>query len=116
MDYRRRSDDGASPGPADGRGNHGGRRRRLAETLLAAVHQACDLGELDTARGLLALAEDVSARRGMSWELGRRRVIENLVFAHERLWQLRRSVAHAESFPVESFEFLRRQLYSPADD
>ena len=67
--------------------------RRLPERILVAAHQACDLGDLDVAAQLLTILETVigqtrgSARTPI--DPARRRVMESLIAAHQRLWHLR---------------------------
>ena len=68
--------------------------RRLPERILVAAHQACDLGDLDVAAQLLSILETVvghgKAGPGRATaEPGRRRVMESLIAAHQRLWHLR---------------------------
>ncbi len=70
-------------------------RRRLADRILTAVHAACDQGELDLADQLLRVLETLVVRRPQSPDGNRRRVLEALVAAHERLWQLRHPEAGA---------------------
>ena len=67
--------------------------RRLPERILVAAHQACDLGDLDVAAQLLSILETVVGHakghaRGAP-DPGRRRVMESLIAAHQRLWHLR---------------------------
>jgi len=63
--------------------------RRLADRLLVAFHAACDQGELETAGRLLPVLEALLRRPATPSDPYRRRSIEALVAAHERLWQLR---------------------------
>jgi hypothetical protein len=82
------------------------RSRRLHDTILVAVHRACDEGQLDIAARLLRLGEAVMATAP---EIGRRRQeMWTMIAAHERLWYLRHADAdllpddaHAEG-PVTS--------------
>ena len=67
-------------------------RRRLSDKILIAFHQACDQGDLVVAERLLSILDTRAramrlprAQRGSE----RRRIQENVVAAHERLWQLR---------------------------
>lgn len=65
------------------------RMRRLSDKILLAFDQACDQGNLDAAAALLQIAEDViitgrSAPPGQD----RRRTLQSLIAAHERLWSL----------------------------
>ncbi|MCO6419158.1 hypothetical protein JYK14_23785 [Siccirubricoccus sp. KC 17139] len=69
------------------------RSRRLPDTILAAVHRACDEGRLDLAGKLLAVGEEAMAAEA---DLRRRRQdIWGLIAAYERLWHLRQSAALA---------------------
>ena len=64
--------------------------RRLSDKVLIAFHHACDQGDLDVADMLLRVLETVIERRPTSPDTNRRRNMESLVAAHERLWHLRR--------------------------
>lgn len=68
-------------------------QRQLPERILVAVHQACDLLDLDVAGSLLQVLEVVLMQpqpglkqvpKGSS-----KRVIEGMIAAHARLWHLR---------------------------
>ena len=63
--------------------------RRLSDKILVAFHQACDTGELDIAEQLLRILEAMTSRKPVLADGNRRRNIESLVAAHERLWHLR---------------------------
>jgi hypothetical protein len=63
--------------------------RRLSDKILVAFHHACDAQDLQVAEQLLRTLENMLTRRGMPAEQNRRRAIESLVAAHERLWHLR---------------------------
>jgi hypothetical protein len=63
--------------------------RRLSDKILAAFHQACDLADLEVAEQLLHVLEVMLTRRPMPSDGSRRRSMEGLVAAHERLWHLR---------------------------
>ncbi len=63
--------------------------RRLADKILVAFHQACDLADYEVAAGLLRLLEVMVTRRPLPSDGSRRRSMESLVAAHERLWYLR---------------------------
>src|SRR4051812_38461235 len=63
------------------------RSRRLQDTILAAVHRACDDGQLELAGKLLRVGEESMAAEA---DLRRRRQdLWGLIAAHERLWYLR---------------------------
>lgn len=62
--------------------------RRLSDKILVAFHQACDQGDLEVAERLLHVLEMVVTRRSLTHG-NRRRNMESLVAAHERLWLLR---------------------------
>jgi hypothetical protein len=63
--------------------------RRLSDKILVAFHQACDQADLDVAEQLLNILEMMLTRRPLSPDAARRRNMESLVAAHERLWHLR---------------------------
>jgi hypothetical protein len=63
--------------------------RKLSDRLLMAFHQACDQDQIDVARQLLGIYEYMVTRRDPPPDSGRRRALEALVAAHERLWNLR---------------------------
>jgi hypothetical protein len=63
--------------------------RRLSDKILIAFHQACDQGDLEIAEQLLHVLEMMLGRRPLTPDGGRRRNMESLVAAHERLWHLR---------------------------
>ncbi|MFT8244276.1 hypothetical protein [Roseomonas sp. BN140053] len=68
--------------------------RRLSDKLLLAFHQACDQGEYDVARDLLDLVERLLNRAPPA--NNRRKNVEPLVAAHERLWMLRNAAETVE--------------------
>jgi hypothetical protein len=72
---------GSSSGPRHG--------RRLSDKILVAFHHACDAQDLVVAEQLLKTLESMLTRRGVPAEQNRRRALESLVAAHERLWHLR---------------------------
>lgn len=80
---------------ADGSGRDGAapglprHTRRLSDKVLVAFHHACDTSDLETAEQLLATLEMMLNRRTATPDSNRRRSIESLVAAHERLWHLR---------------------------
>ena len=74
-------DRGAPSGPRHG--------RRLSDKILVAFHHACDAQDLVVAEQLLKTLESMLTRRGVPPEQNRRRALESLVAAHERLWHLR---------------------------
>ena len=63
--------------------------RRLADRILTAVHTACDQGELEVAEQLLRVMDTLVAQRTHAADGNRRRLMEAVVAAHERLWHLR---------------------------
>lgn len=63
--------------------------RRLSDKVLIAFHQACDQGDLEVAEQLLRVLETMVIRRPNVPDVNRRKHIESLVAAHERLWVLR---------------------------
>lgn len=64
--------------------------RRLSDKILSAFHQACDQNDLEVAEQLLQVVETMLRRRDTSTDANRRRSLDSLVAAHERLWHLRR--------------------------
>ena len=63
--------------------------RRLSDKVLVAFHHACDTADLEIAEHLLNILEIMLTRRPIHADGNRRRSIEGLVAAHERLWHLR---------------------------
>ena len=63
--------------------------RRLPDKVLVAFHHACDTADLEVAEQLLRVLELMLTRRPASAETNRRRSMESLVAAYERLWHLR---------------------------
>ena len=63
--------------------------RRLPEKIMVAFHHACDIGDYEVAEYLLHVLELMLTRKPLPQQTGRRRNMEHLVAAHERLWQLR---------------------------
>jgi hypothetical protein len=76
-------EEGGRPGSAPRQG------RRLSDKILVAFHQACDQGDFEAAEQLLRVLEMMLTRRSVTPDANRRRNIETLVAAHERLWHLR---------------------------
>ena len=63
--------------------------RRLSDKILIAFHHACDQSDLEVAEQLLHVLEMMLTRRPLTPDGTRRRNMESLVAAHERLWHLR---------------------------
>lgn len=63
--------------------------RRLPDKILVAFHSACDQGDFEVAESLLQILELMLTRRPTPPGNTRRRNMESLVAAHERLWHLR---------------------------
>lgn len=84
-------DDDMAPGGEEGLRAGGVPRqgRRLSDKILVAFHQACDQSDFEVAEQLLRVLEMMLTRRAVSPDANRRRNIESLVAAHERLWHLR---------------------------
>jgi hypothetical protein len=72
-------------------GNVGAPRysRRLSDKVLIAFHHACDQADFEVAEQLLHILERMLRRRPLTPDGTRRRNMESLVAAHERLWHLR---------------------------
>jgi hypothetical protein len=62
--------------------------RRLSDKILIAFHQACDQHDFEVADELLRVLEMMLARVAEPAEGNRRRNVETLVAAYERLWHL----------------------------
>jgi hypothetical protein len=63
--------------------------RRLSDKILIAFHHACDQADFEVADQLLHILEMMLTRRPLTPDGTRRRNMESLVAAHERLWHLR---------------------------
>jgi hypothetical protein len=63
--------------------------RRLSDKILMAFHHACDQADYEIAEQLLHILENMLTRRTVPADVNRRKSIESLVAAHERLWHLR---------------------------
>lgn len=63
--------------------------RRLSDKILIAFHQACDQADLEVADQLLRILEMMVSRKPLTPDGSRRKNMESLVAAHERLWHLR---------------------------
>ena len=70
-------------------------QRQLPERILVAAHQACDVGEFETADRLLAALDAMLAQIAGPPSAAQRRVIEGMVAAYERLWHLKRGMGPA---------------------
>jgi hypothetical protein len=91
-----RSDEGTDAGVSDtdeiGRDSLGTApryTRRLSDKILIAFHHACDQADFEIADQLLRILEMLIMRRPLTADSNRRRSMESLVAAHERLWHLR---------------------------
>ena len=62
--------------------------RRLSDKIFIAFHHACDQSDFEVAEHLLGVLEMMLTRRPLSPAGNRRRNIESLVAAHERLWHI----------------------------
>ena len=67
--------------------------RRLSDKILIAFHHACDQADFEVAAQLLQVVETMLTRPSLTPNGNRRRNIESLVAAHERLWSLRHPAA-----------------------
>jgi hypothetical protein len=70
--------------------------RRLSDKILIAFHHACDQGDFEVAEQLLRVLDMMMTRRPVPPDANRRRNMESLVAAHERLWYLRHPQAQSE--------------------
>ena len=73
------------------RGTAGAARhtRRLSDKILIAFHHACDQSDFEVANDLLVILEKMLKRPSVGSDTNRRKSIESLIAAHERLWMLR---------------------------
>jgi hypothetical protein len=63
--------------------------RRLSDKILIAFHHACDQSDFAIAEQLLGVLENLLNRRPVNPDANRRRSMETLVAAYERLWHLK---------------------------
>ncbi|GBR04759.1 hypothetical protein [Acetobacter oeni] len=106
MNYSRRCDDLFLVGAVKTDPSRKVSVRKLSLRLLAAVHYACDIGELELAGKLLSLTEEAIACRHDVRIFSRRSIIDDVVSAYERLWKLRQDAP--EIIPVTgAFESVR---------
>lgn len=91
--WREQGTDGVSDSDDLGRdvGQSGAPRytRRLSDKILIAFHHACDQSDFEIAEQLLRILETLVTRRPVTADGNRRRSMESLVAAHERLWHLK---------------------------
>jgi hypothetical protein len=83
-----------NPYDREGRGERGGavsprHTRRLSDKILIAFHHACDQSDFEVANDLLVILEKMLKRPSSGSDSNRRKSIESLIAAHERLWLLR---------------------------
>ena len=64
--------------------------RRLSDKIFLAFDHACDTAELDVAHNLLIILEEMFVRPSSHPKQDRRKNIESVVVAHQRLWALRK--------------------------
>jgi hypothetical protein len=67
--------------------------RRLSDKIFLAFHHACDQRDYEIAERLLHVLEAEMTRQTVPPGANRRKNIESLVAAHERLWNLKHEVA-----------------------
>ena len=70
--------------------------RRLSDKILIAFHHACDQEDFEVAEELLRLLELMLTRRPVQPDVNRRKNMESLIAAHERLWLLRHPEARSD--------------------
>ncbi len=84
------AEDEGGEGPSRLRGGAAPRQtRRLSDKILIAFHHACDQEDFEVAEELLRLLELMLTRRPVQPDVNRRKNMESLIAAHERLWLLR---------------------------
>jgi hypothetical protein len=86
---RGESDSWSDSGGRDSGGGATRYSRRLSDKILIAFHHACDQADYQIAEQLLHVLEGLLKRRPIDPDTNRRRSMENLVAAYERLWLLR---------------------------
>jgi hypothetical protein len=67
------------------------RARRLSDKVLVAFHQACDQADVEVAHDLLGVLELMLTKTQLGGN-NRRRYLDTLVAAYERLWHIKHSV------------------------
>ena len=72
-------------------------RRRLFDKILIPFHHACDEGDFEVAEKLLRVLEMMVDCGPTNPDGDRRRNLDGLVAAHERLWSLRHPAEPNES-------------------
>ena len=85
-----------SEGARESPGSTGRYTRRLSDKILIAFHHACDQADYDVAEQLLRTLEALVTRRSIQPDPNRRRSIDTLVAAFERLWTLRHRIDDPE--------------------
>lgn len=105
MDYGRRCDDLAKGESLPQSARAQGGSRRLTQKLLSVAHLACDQGEEEVARSLLALAETLMRQRGEFQGVSGRKTLEQLVLAHERVWRMETRPVQGRSAHEEGERF-----------
>ena len=70
--------------------------RRLPDKILLLVHFACDQSDFVVGAKLLHVVEMMLTRNSSRLDPTRRKNVESLIAAHERLWHLRHSTISAE--------------------
>jgi hypothetical protein len=85
-DITKRTEEGARETGSGGTPRY---TRRLSDKILIAFHHACDQSDFEVAEQLLHILEMMLTRRPLTPDGTRRRNMESLVAAHERLWHLR---------------------------
>ena len=76
------------------------RVRRLFGKVLTPFHMACDQGDFEVAEKLLRVLEMMMDRDPTNRDGDRRRNLDGLVAAHERLWSLRHPTKPVPPPPV----------------
>ena len=105
-------EDSNDPTLVDSRGSFPRHNRRLSDKLLLAFHQACDQQEDWVALQLLGILELIATRRPRQGDVNRRRSMETLVAAHERLWHIRHPVGFLQRELVDRPSAEREKVHS----
>lgn len=63
--------------------------QKIMDKVANAFHHACDLIDIEVAAHLIQIMDRMVHERSLKADGTRRRAVETLVTAHERLWELR---------------------------
>ena len=75
--------------------------QRVMDKVAQAFNHACDLVDTEVAERLAQIMDRMVAERSLKADGTRRRAVETLVAAHERLWELRHADSRFETIAEE---------------